>query len=528
MQATRTFGGWSLALLGMLLAFGFLGSRGIWDPDEGRYTNVALVMLDSGDWLDPMRNEDTGHWTKPPVAYWLVAASMHAFGRNAWAARLPIALCFLACALLAGCTARRLQPGSGAIAAVASLTMLLPVGAAQLVTTDFPLAAAQALAMHAFVEHRFGPRRGRGHALLAMWAAFAIAFMVKGPPALLPLVAVGVFALLVPGACATGLRWHLGGVALFLLLALPWYIAVSLRHAGLLQYFLGAEVVDRVATDRFGRNGQWYGWLVVYLPTLLVGTLPWTRSLWRWARTIASQCRDWRDRNLRAQHARAILLVLWIALPLLVFCIARSRLPLYLLPLFVPIAIAIGMQRAADGAGLPRWPRLAAWAVVLLALRLAAAALPTHKDASAWAEAIRARAPGPVREVVFVEDMARYGLHLHLGAQVEKLSLDAPPQARFNPEYDEPLEQELAESAYETGVVYVAKQAAWPAIRARITRLGHAATVLGAPYEGRVLFTVAPAAVRRASGEPPIRGRARVRSRRWPRGRRRGRVRAFR
>ena len=197
---------WLLPLLGILLGLGFLGSRGIWDPDEGRYTNVALVMLDSGDWLDPMRNEDTGHWTKPPVAYWLVAASVAAFGRNPWAARLPIALAYLACALLAWRIARRLQPGTEPAAVVVYLTLLLPSGAAQLVTTDFPLAAAQALAMHAFVEHRFGePRAGIGW-LLAMWAAFALAFMVKGPPALLPLAAIAAFGLLVPNERAVGMR----------------------------------------------------------------------------------------------------------------------------------------------------------------------------------------------------------------------------------------------------------------------------------------------------------------------------------
>lgn len=485
---------WLLPLLGVLLAFGFLGSRGIWDPDEGRYTNVALVMLDSGNWLDPMRNEDVGHWTKPPVAYWLIAASVHTFGQNAWAARLPIALSFLACAWLAWRTARRLQPGAETTAAVAYLTMLLPSGAAQLVTTDFPLAAAQALAMHAFVEHRFGADRASRGWLLAMWAAFALAFMVKGPPALLPLAAIGVFGLLVPGGRAVGMRWQLAGVALFLVLALPWYVAVSVRHDGLLQYFLGAEVVDRLATDRFGRNGQWYGWIAVYLPALLLGTLPWTRSLWRWARALPSQARAWRDRTMRAQHARDILVVLWIVLPLLVFCIARSRLPLYLLPIFVPIAIAIATRRAADADSLPRWPWLAAWVAVLLGLRLAAAAFPTHKDAAVWADAIRARATAPVREVVFVEDMARYGLRLYLDAEIEKLSLDPLPQPRFNPEYDEPLARELEESAQETGVVYVAKEAAWPAIRRRIADLGHHASTLGTPFDGRVLFEVAPPA----------------------------------
>ena len=84
-----------LVSIACLLAFAFLGTRGVWDPDEGRYTNVALVMLDSGDWLSPMRNAETGHWTKPPMTYWLIAAIVATFGQTPWAARLPIALAYL-------------------------------------------------------------------------------------------------------------------------------------------------------------------------------------------------------------------------------------------------------------------------------------------------------------------------------------------------------------------------------------------------------------------------------------------------
>jgi 4-amino-4-deoxy-L-arabinose transferase-like glycosyltransferase len=39
-----------VALFALATTFAFLGLRGIWDPDEGRYTNVALNMIDSGDW----------------------------------------------------------------------------------------------------------------------------------------------------------------------------------------------------------------------------------------------------------------------------------------------------------------------------------------------------------------------------------------------------------------------------------------------------------------------------------------------
>ena len=47
--------GFMVAILSVVLAFGFLGARGIWDPDEGRYTNVALNMLSSGDWTPEER-----------------------------------------------------------------------------------------------------------------------------------------------------------------------------------------------------------------------------------------------------------------------------------------------------------------------------------------------------------------------------------------------------------------------------------------------------------------------------------------
>lgn len=478
-------------LLCLLLAFGFLGTRGIWDPDEGRYTNVALTMLDSGDWLDLKRNEDTGHWTKPPATYWLIAGSIATFGRTPWAARLPIALSYLACICLAWLCARRLAKGTESTAAIVYATMLLPACAGQLVTTDFPLAAMQALAMYGFVEYRFGDPERRVGCLLLMWIALATAFMTKGPPALTVLLAVAALGVLAPGR-PLGLRWHAFGITVFLLLALPWFVVVGARHEGLASYFVGAELVDRVASDRFHRNGEWHGWLKIYGPTLLVGTLPWTAGLWRWIRSLPSGIRGWRVPAARQRQARTLLLALWIVLPLLVFCLARSRLPLYILPLFVPIAIAIAATRHTAGQGLPRWPWLLLWVILLLGLRFVVAGYSTHKDASAWAEAILARATGPVTEVIFVEDMARYGLNLHLGAEVERVARTPGPQSRFNPTYDEPLSNEVAESGVEDGLVYVVKQSQWAEIEKAIEGYGYQARPLGVPYRDRVIFEVVP------------------------------------
>lgn len=491
-----------IILLSILLAFGFLGTRGIWDPDEGRYTNVALNMLDSGDWLEPRRHHEVGHWTKPPLTYWAIAASVAAFGRNPWAARLPAALSYLLCIWLAWRIARRLAPGSEDAAALVYATMLLPFGAADLITTDFLLAACESLAVWAFVEARFGPARRAAWWLMLMWAGFALAFLAKGPPALLPLLVIAIYGWLVPGERAHRL-FDSAGLALFLLLALPWFVAVIADNPGLFEYFVGDEVVNRVTTNEFGRHGEWYGWLSIYAPTLVVGTLPWTGDLWRWSKGLPAALRAWRAPAARDAQRASVLLALWVVLPLAIFCLASSRLPLYLLPLFVPLAVLVARQRQADGRTLPRWPWLLAWVALLLALRLAGAWWPTHKDARAWADEIRARVPGRINEIVFVEDMARYGLHLHLGAEVEKIALDPlPPRHGYAaPNYDQDLASELAER--EPDVVWIAKRERWTELDAWVTAMGYRAQPLGADYRGRVIFRVFPRARTPASIPAP-------------------------
>lgn len=478
------------ALLAVVLALSLLGVRGIWDPDEGRYTNVALNMLHSGDWLNPHRNDEVGHWTKPPLTYWAIASSVAVFGDNAWAARLPAALSYLLCVWLAWRIGKRLAPGSEHTAALVYATMLFTVGASQLITTDYLLAAWETLALWAFIETRFGDRGHPRRWIALMWAAFALAFLTKGPPGLLPLLVVLAFDALMPG-----LRRHLvlqwSGIVLFALLALPWYVAVIHGNPGLFEYFIGDEVVNRITTNEFGRHGEWYGWIVIYVPTLLIGTLPWTPALLRWARGLPRAVRRWwRDPAAREADAPWLLLTLWVLLPLLVFCLSKSRLPLYVLPLFAPLAVLVALQRRAENRPLPHWRWLALWAALLLAIELGSAYWPTHKNAAQWADAIRERAPGHVQEIVFVEDMARYGLHLHMGVgtEIEKLSQDDIPESRFDPQFDEPLDRELAD--LEPNMVWICKQDYWPALQKRIADKGFRATALGTPYQQRIIFEV--------------------------------------
>ncbi|HEY0504696.1 MAG TPA: glycosyltransferase family 39 protein, partial [Lysobacter sp.] len=399
---------------------------------------------------------------------------------------------YLLCTWLAWRIAARLAPGSQQSAAIVYATMLLPFGASQMITTDYLLSACIALAMWAFVEARFSATPHPRRWIALMWIALALAFVTKGPAGLLPLPVVLLFDFLMPGRRDHRvLQWS--GLVLFAVLALPWYVAVFHGNPGLFEYFVGDELVNRVTTNEFGRHGEWYGWIEIYVPTLIVGTLPWTPALWRWTRGLPAMVRPWwRQPQRRQRDAHWVLLALWLLLPLAVCVFARSRMPLYLLPLFVPIAVIIALQRTGEGRALPSWPKLIAWAAVLLAAKAAASYWPTHKNAQAWAHAIVERAPGPIHEIVFVEDMARYGLHLELGrgTEIEKISLDTLHEPRFNPQYDEPLAVELGE--HEHGVVWVTKQSDWPIVRERIEGYGYRAILLGTPFERRVMFRVEP------------------------------------
>ncbi|MFZ9934729.1 MAG: ArnT family glycosyltransferase, partial [Arenimonas sp.] len=123
-------------LLAVLMALMFQGSRGLFEPDEGRYTNVALQILQRNDWISLFRNEWSMHFTKPPVTYWSIASSMAVFGNNEWAARLPMALAFVATVALMYGLGRGFAPKKPWLPALLYMLSPVPFLAANTINTD--------------------------------------------------------------------------------------------------------------------------------------------------------------------------------------------------------------------------------------------------------------------------------------------------------------------------------------------------------------------------------------------------------
>src|SRR5207247_9474604 len=80
-------------LLGCCVLLVLLGVSpwGLWERDEGRYADVARGMLVSGDFITPRINGAV-FLDKPPLVYWVTAASLALWGSDEAGARFGLTL----------------------------------------------------------------------------------------------------------------------------------------------------------------------------------------------------------------------------------------------------------------------------------------------------------------------------------------------------------------------------------------------------------------------------------------------------
>lgn len=427
----------ALMLIACIWALAFQGSRGLLEPDEGRYSNVALQILQHNDWVSLYRNQESLHFTKPPLTYWMIATSVSVFGYNEWAVRLPAALAFIFSIYLVFQLGKIFVPKRAWLPALFFLGSPATFFASNTVNTDTVLAAMLTLAVTCYAQARFTGKNN--YWLDAMWLAFGLAFLTKGPPALLPLLVVLVFDI-----------WHKQskslfrpfGLLAFVVVGFSWYLAVILRHPGLLDYFLGHEVYNRIATDEHNRNSEWYGAFKIYLPVLLFGVLPWIFTLLKQKRTqsFISEPIPLKQKQF---------LWLWFLLPLLIFSLSQSRMYLYILWLFVPVMLLLAQK-------LQNWKMtystkcgIAIWLVILLSMKaLLPVLLNNHnKDSRAFAAEIKPMLPGHPNQIIFVDDMSRNGLNLYFQTNVKKVSFSKQSKPISDSAYDSSLSEELAQKA---------------------------------------------------------------------------------
>src|SRR5207249_4949435 len=149
------------------------------------YSEVSREMVASGDWLVPRFN-GVEHLSKPPVNYWLVAASLKTFGVNEWAARLPAALAALGTMLALYLMVRE---ASNEVAGLWAVVVLLSCAqffiVARLITTDMLVTCFATWSVWAL--WRWYTSRDRSFGKIVWFYVFlGLGMLTKGPPAVIP------------------------------------------------------------------------------------------------------------------------------------------------------------------------------------------------------------------------------------------------------------------------------------------------------------------------------------------------------
>lgn len=350
-----------------------LGLRDPWPADEPRFALVARQMVESGQWLFPMRGDEL-YPDKPPLFMWLQALCLGLTGNLRLSFLLPPLLASLGTLALVRDLGRRLwHPAAGAYTAWGLLFAFQFTFQAKRAQIDPLLVFWVTLSVYGLLRHCLTTPDTRWWAL--GWLAAGLGVISKG---------VGVIALLVllpfafarlrgwPGVNRVSAgQWCLG-VACLLLPILAWLLPMLLTvqasgDAQLQRYadnILLKQTAKRYANPWNHYQPWWYFIKVMatqWLP--VVAAVPFVVPAWR--------------RALQQRDARVLLPLAWVLLVVLFFSLSRGKREVYILPALPMLCLALGpwlgevlqrvrVQQGAFWAGL-------GFALVLLALGLMAA-----------------------------------------------------------------------------------------------------------------------------------------------------------
>jgi len=357
---------WALPLL--LLAFGVfyllpLATHGLWIPDETRYAQISQEMLLTGKWASP-HFMGIRYFEKPAAGYWMIALGQAIFGQNLFGVRFASALSTGLSVLLVYLVSRRLwnDPRKSLVSTVLymSFVSIAALGGYANLDPQFTF-WVNLTGVALWFCFDSSTRSGRVWSWALLGVACGMGFMTKGFLAwLLPVLIALPYAIL-QKRLRDLLGYGLVAVAVAVAISLPWALAVHSQEPDYWNFFFWHEHIQRFAgEDAQHSEPFWY-----YLPLLVAFSLPWVALL---PSTVKQAWQHKRTPNIA-------FLLLWLLMPLALFSLAKGKLPSYIMPCLLPLALLMGnalSDKLAQAQGralrINGWLNLTLGVVALLAL----------------------------------------------------------------------------------------------------------------------------------------------------------------
>ncbi len=290
-----------------------LGRDYLFDWDEGIYGELGRQVVVGRHWLTNYWNGEPW-FEKPPGISWVSALGISLLGPSALGARLFMPIIALYTLYMVYRLGRHLGGWTvGAMAAGILATFNLFLGRTRGVNADMPLLASLVTTVVFLLEKR-----------PVSWVALSIVAGVwfKGLAGLLPvLIALPLFL-------TKSRQYWLLLIGYCLLLIIPWHLYSYFRYGSdfATPYFYEQVVRRATAQIEFHFENRWYYFTYLYenlgLGVLLVAGLGAGISLFT---------------------RRHFFLLWWVALPLALFTLAKTRLFWYILPIYPALALLIAL-----------------------------------------------------------------------------------------------------------------------------------------------------------------------------------------
>lgn len=343
-----------------LLFFYNMGNYPLIDVDETRYVSIAKDMLNINDW-STLRLNGEFFFEKPPLYFWLLDTFFLIFGRiNEVVARLPIALCATLTTFLVYFMGKKIVSRNyGLISCLIMATSFEFLVLARISILDMLLATLTAFACFIGFLTFFAESEKRK--MLLWWAFYLIsgfAVLAKGVPGFIIPFGVMFLGNLVAGRIKEIFKpvYCLPGLAIFLLVTIPWH-ALMLNSYGdtfFHEYIYKHHLERFVNSAELGRKEPFWFFIAVFA----VGFLPWTlvfvsmlidrskaffkKSEEYFSKFSIEQLSE-RWEKLDDTQKWIGLNVIFFAFTFLFFSVSSTKLPTYILPVFPPAAMLLGL-----------------------------------------------------------------------------------------------------------------------------------------------------------------------------------------
>jgi 4-amino-4-deoxy-L-arabinose transferase-like glycosyltransferase len=309
-----------------------LGSTAVNSSDEARYGVSAFEMLENNEYVVTTYAGEREYWNmKPPMGYWLIAASFHLFGPTLFALRLPSALAFILCVWLTMNLVKEHYGRRQAILAgiiLSSASGLLSNHGARSGDLDAVLTCLLTLAV--VLAARIDKLSWN---LSAISLCFGAGFLIKSFAIIPQLVAFFIWMIWC-GKWKPVSRLKISVCLMIFSSMLNWWVIARYQadhsHAFALQ-MIKEDLLDRSTRSIDDNNPHWY----FYIGAIFDRFAPWMEIIILAAVVSAV---SWRSTKIWMLRPANRLLLLWSMVPFLLFTCSQTRHHWYMDPLYPPLS----------------------------------------------------------------------------------------------------------------------------------------------------------------------------------------------